>query len=355
MKDELRKVTVLLSVIFAIFCLVNAAPMVFAEEKPIELSMNVAIPERSWTAQNDMTPFAKRINDLTKGRVKINIFYGSTLSSPKDAYDSAAKGIADIAWGSHANTPGRFPMMGIFNLLGVGQTMAASQHILYDLYQQFPEIEAEHKDVKVLYLYGIKEVTYFLKKPVRTLEDMKGLRLRATGFAGETLEAYGAAPIGMPLPEMYMALQRNIIDGTAADWNVALGFKLQEVTNFATIGPFPSTSAFMVMNLKKWNALPQDIQKIFLEEGKKHWLEIGAPADIFTQKVIGIYKGIPGHEVYVIPPEERVKFLKAAQPVHEKWIADMEAKGLPGRKLFDETVTLSNKYDAMYPAPWLEN
>jgi len=354
MKDGLRKITVVF-IMVGIFCFVNAAPMVFAEEKPIELSMNVAIPEKAWAAQADMAHFAKRINELTKGRVKINIFFGSTLSKPQDAYDSAAKGIADIAWGSHANTPGRFPMMGIFNLLPVGQSMTASQNILADLYQKFPGIEAEHKDVKVLYLYAIKSVTYFLKKPVRKLEDMKGLRLRATGFAGETLEAWGAAPIAMPLPEMYMALQRNIIDGAGADWAVAFGFKLPEVTNFATIGPFPSTSAFMVMNLKKWNALPKDIQKIFQEEGKKHWLEMGKPADGFTQRVIGIYKGIPGHEVYVIPPEERVRFLKAAQPVHEKWIAGMEAKGLPGRKLFDETVKLTKKYDAMYPAPWLEN
>ncbi|MCJ7686499.1 MAG: TRAP transporter substrate-binding protein [Desulfobacteraceae bacterium] len=352
MKVDLKKIA-LLSIMFALFCLVNGATLVFAQEKPIELTMNVAIPEKAWAAQNDMAHFAKRINELTKGRVKINIFFGSTLSRPQDAYDSAADGIADIAWGSHANTPGRFPMMSIFNLLGVGHSMTASQNILADLYQQFPGIEAEHKDVKVLYLYAIKELTYFLKKPVRKLEDMKGLRLRATGIAGETLEAWGAAPIAMPLPEMYVALQRNIIDGTAADWNVALGFKLQEVTNFATIGPFPSTSAFMVMNLKKWNALPKDIQKILQEEGKKHWLEMGKPADGFTQRVIGIYKGIPGHEVHVLSPEERVRFLKAAQPVHEKWIADMEAKGLPGKKLFDATVKLSKKYDAMYPAPWL--
>ena len=353
MKESLKRMAVLSLMVFVICA--SAPAVVFAEEKPIEFSVNLGFPEQSWIAQKDTTPFYRQIENSCHDRVKINLFYGSTLSSPLDAYDSAVDGIADIAWGIHGLMPGRFPMMSLFTILEIGQSMMAAQHVMYDLYQKFPEIEAEHKGVKIIFISGIKELAYFLQKPVRKLEDFKGLRLRAPGAAGEMFKEWGAAPIAIPGNEMYMALQKKIIDGAGTDIGVVFAFKLHELTDYALLGPFPSATNFMVMNRKKWDSLPPEIQKVFLYAGAKSWLEGGAPADEFAHQVLQKYKGMPGKEVIILSAEDREKWFAAARPFHEKWIADMEAKGLPGREVFDEAVMLTKKYNAMYPAPWIEN
>ena len=134
-----------------VFFLLGAFNNTIAEQKPIELTLNTMLPARSWAAVNEWGPWAKRIEELCGGRVKITIYWGDTLTSASDAYDSAVKGIADMAWGTHAYTPGRFPMASVFTLPGLAQSMVAGQHIIYDLYQKFPQIEAEHKGVKVLW------------------------------------------------------------------------------------------------------------------------------------------------------------------------------------------------------------
>jgi len=351
MKKEIKTAVVL--IMFSVISFAIIPGQLFAQNKPIEISVNVFLPERAWVSQAVFNPWAREIEALCNNKVKINIFYGATLSSPKDAYDSAVNGIADIAFGIHGDNPGRFPMMSIYSILPIGQSMMASQHVLYDLYQKFPQIEAEHKGVKVLYVSGIRELTYFMKTPVRKLEDMKGLKLRSPGIGGEMFKEFGAASISVPGIEIYSALQKNIIDGAGTDWAVAFAFKLHEVTNYALMAPFPSASNFLVMNQKKWGSLPHDVQQVFNFQSAKYMLESGAPSDALSYNIMRKYKSMPGKEVVIIPPEERERFYKAGRPMHEKWIASMESKGLPGQELFDEAVKLSKKYDAMYPPPWL--
>jgi TRAP-type C4-dicarboxylate transport system substrate-binding protein len=322
--------------------------------KPIELTLNTMLPARSWAAVKEWGPWAKKIEELCGGRVKITIYWGDTLTSASDAYDSAVKGIADMAWGTHAYSPGRFPMSSVFTLPGLAQSMVAGQHIIYDLYQKFPQIEAEHKGVKVLWLAGLREYSVFTAdKPVRRLEDFKGLRLRASGDTAAPTKVWGAAPISMPITECYTALQRNVIDGTIADWTVVVAFKIDEVTKYATFAPLSANTLFLVMNEKKWNSLPKDIQEIFEREGKRHWLEFPVHSDEFAFGVIKKFKGMPGHEVIALPPKEREKWIKTAAPVYSDWVANMEAKGLPGKELLDEARRLAKKYNAEYPAPWL--
>lgn len=336
-----------------VFTVLSCCSFVFAEN-PIELTFNTHMPARSWGAMQEWGPWCKGVEAKCNGKLKINVFWGATLSSPMDAYDSAVMGVADMAYAAHTYTPGRFPLMSLFELPGFGKSMMASQHILYDLYKQFPEFEAEHKDVKVIWLGAIREMTFnMVAKRVHSIEDFKGLRIRASGGStAETIQLWGGAPILMPITDSYMALQRNVVDGTTTDWNIVPAFKFDEVTKYATIAPVPGNPMFLVMNLKKWNALPKDIQDAILGEGERHWLEGARMADEEAYRIIQRYEKMSGHEVFVLPHEERERWLKAAQPVYDKWVADMEAKGYPGKKILDTAMTLAEKYNTEFPAPW---
>jgi TRAP-type C4-dicarboxylate transport system substrate-binding protein len=321
-----------------------------APSEVIELSFSLELPPMSWGVKDEWAPWAKTVEERCEGRVKITLFPGATLNPAMEMYDAAVKGIADISWGPHINMPGRFPMMEVFTLPGIAAGMQSGQYILWDLFHQYSQIEAEHKDAKIIYLGALSEYVILTKdKPVRTLEDLKGLRIRATGESTPTWQAWEAAPISVPSVETYEALEKGVMDGTAFDLNVVEAYRLQEVTKYMTIAPCTGGSIFLVMNLAKWNSLPADIQKIFLEEGERHWLEFGVKQDEFKMGVINRFGALPEHEVIKLSDAERARWADKAKPVYDKWAADMEAKGLPGKAYLEDTLKLSKKYNAQYP------
>ena len=320
--------------------------------KPIELSFSLEQPPMSWGVKQEWEPWAKKVEAASGGRVKINIFAGSSLSPAPEIYDSAVKGVADLAWGPHSYMPGRFPLLEVFNLPGIAQSMKSSQNILWELYQKYPQIEAEHQNVKVLWLGALSEYVLVMKdKPVRTLEDVANKKIRVTGEAIETWKLWGASPIVISSVEAYQSLDKGVIDGAAFDLNVLEAFKLQEITKYMSLSPSTASSLYLVMNMKKWNSLPPDIQKIFVDAGKEHWLGFAGAQDDFKVGVIQRYAALPGHEIIRMSDTERARWLAKAQPLFDKWASDMEAKGLPGKAYLADVLALAKKYNAQYPLP----
>jgi TRAP-type transport system periplasmic protein len=323
-----------------------------ASGSPIELSFSLEQPPMSWGVKQEWEPWAKQVEAASGGRVKINIFAGASLSPPPEIYDSAVKGVSDIAWGPHSYMPGRFPLLEVFNLPGIALSMKSSQNILWELYQKYPQIEAEHQGVKVLWLGGLSEYVLVMKdKPVRTLEDVANKKIRVTGEAIETWKLWGASPIVISSVEAYQSLDKGVIDGAAFDLNVLEAFKLQEITKYMSLSPSTASSLYLVMNLKRWNSLPPDIQKIFIDAGKEHWIGFADAQDQFKVGVIQRYAALPGHEIIRVSDAERARWIQKAQPLFDKWASDMEAKGLPGKAFLADTLALAKKYNALYPLP----
>jgi TRAP-type C4-dicarboxylate transport system substrate-binding protein len=186
-------------------------------------------------------------------------------------------------------------------------------------------------------------------KPVRSLEDVATKKIRAPGEAIETWKAWGASPIVISAVESYQSLDKGVIDGAVFDLNVLESFKLNEITKYLTACPSTAGSLFLVMNQKRWDALPADIQQIFIDEGKKQWLEFPKVADEFKVGVMQRYIAMPGREIITLSDTERARWLEKAQPIYNKWAEDMEAKGLPGKAFLADTLELAKKYNAMYP------
>jgi TRAP-type C4-dicarboxylate transport system substrate-binding protein len=303
-----------------------------------------------------LNPWAEKINKQTEGRVQIKIYYGATLSSPQDAYDAAVKGLADISWGSHAMTPGRFPLTEVFQLPGLGENDADAQFILYDLWQKFPEFEAEHKNVKLLWLLGLPQYPIVSTKPVRQLEDLKGLRIRLSGEMAETFKIWGAVPIAMPITELYMGLQRKVVEAGQIPLVLIDAFKIHEVTKTLSLCPTPGGVIFIVMNERKWESLPNDIQQVLIDVTKENFL-VGNTrnATKYSHDVIQKYGKTPGHEVIVLSKQERRRWRKAAEPLFDEWASKIESKGLPGKAILAELMRLTEKYNAEYPSPWMND
>jgi TRAP-type C4-dicarboxylate transport system substrate-binding protein len=163
----------------------------------------------------------------------------------------------------------------------------------------------------------------------------------------QVMDAAGASPVQLDITEMYTGLERGILDGVMNHFPVCFIFRVLELTPYHTVfgeGGINMTPMFAIMNPKKFNSLPPDLQKL-LEDSGKVWTEEMAKLDFPLQKTaVDFCKG-KNHTFSNLTPEEmKVWYDLVKKPIHDKWIADAEAKGLPGAAVYKETLELVKKY-----------
>lgn len=293
--------------------------------------------------------WTKMVEERTNGRVKFTVYKASALGSFKDHYDLAVKGVADIALFSFGLAPGRFGASEVMHLPFVIPSSEVGGKVYNQLYKEFPAIWDELNETHVLGL-GTTDVWNIqsLKRPIKTMPDLKGLKIRiASGVAAESVKALGGIPIGMPVPELYLSLQKGVVDGCVMGWEGIKSFKLYELLkNYTDVGGFTSLAQGLFMNKDSWNKLPPDIQKIMGEElGMKWWAE--EKGKMFHDKWGDEAKELiesRGLEIYKLPPEERKKWIAAIMPIREGWVKSMQAKGVDGQKILNRLEELVNQY-----------
>ena len=183
------------------------------------------------------------------------------------------------------------------------------------------------------------------KRPVKTLEDIKGLRLRSPGPQQTALlRELGVSPLTIPIPEVYDALQKGMADGAVVPFSVIIDFKLFELIKYHTVANLYVMTMGLAINPKVWNNLPADIQKAIEELGGSRMSETaGASYDKYDQLGVEAAKKVKA-EILSLSVEEKKRWSDRIRPLNDKWIGEMEGKGLPGKKIFEETRSLVEKY-----------
>ncbi len=287
--------------------------------------------------------WAKEIEKRTGGKVKITVFTSGTLTPADKCYDGVVKGISDIGLSCFAYTRGKFPLTEVSDLpLGIRNGQVATR-VINDYYKKFKPKEMD--DVTVMYLHGHGPGLLHTKKPVRRLEDLKGMKIRCTGMAAKIIKVLGGIPVAMPMPDTYDAINRGVVDGSMAPQESLQGWKWGEVVKYTTqnYGASYSTGMFVVMNKKKWESLPPDIQKIIervnqewiVKQGKV-WDEIDKEGARFTLK--------SGNKIIPLSRQEDLKWSKAVRPVLDEYVENMKQKGLPGAEVLKFYLETIDKY-----------
>ena len=299
-------------------------------EKPIQLTFSVFFPptHAHAIASEDM---AREIEKRSNGRVKITVFPGGTLTKAPAVYAGVVDGISDMGHSAFAYTRGRFPIMEAVDLpFGYPDGKTASK-VAYEFYKAMnPE---ELQDVKVLTIHAHGPGVLAAKKDVNSLEDVKGMKIRCTGLSSKLAEYLEAAPVAMPQNAAYEALQKGVVEGTFCPMETLKGWKQGEVIDYVVESKALgyTTSMFVVMNKKKYDSLPEDIQKIFDEVGQE-WIyvhgQIWDDADTDGRKFVTDL----GKTIHALPEEEEAKWVEAVQPIISEYQTKMEEKGQPGKK-----------------------
>lgn len=291
--------------------------------------------------------WAREIEKRTNGQVKINVFAGGSLTPPDQCYDGTVKGISDIGMSCFAYTRGRFPLMEALDLpMGYPNGRVATR-VANDFYNKFKPKELD--GVKVLYIHAHGPGILHTIKPVKNMADLRGMKIRSTGLSAKVVESLGGVPVAMPQNATYEALQKGVVGGTLTPMETLKGWKQAEVIKNTTDCPDIgyTTAMFVVMNKKKWESLPKDIQKA-LDDVSKEWIDVhGKTWDDVDSEGRKFTLSL-GNKIIPLSKAESDRWKKAVSPIINEYVKTATANGLPGNDAVREINNLIKKYGKTY-------
>jgi TRAP-type C4-dicarboxylate transport system substrate-binding protein len=333
--------------IVLVICLVITASS-WSTADTITLKLSSFVPAPHFMNQEVLVPWIEMVEERTDGQVQIDFYPGGTLGKPQDQYDMAVKGVADITWGILGYTPGRFPLSTVMDIPFMSPSAETGSRMIQRLYDD-GLLKEEYRDVKLLALGMPNGVDlHTRKKLVKNLEDLKGLRVRVwSPIMGEVFKSWGGVPVAMPATEVYVSMERGVIDAVVMDPNTLYATKLNEVVKYHTRAGLFSSGFFFVMNKKTWNSLPSDVQKVIDElSGEYFAAELhGKRGDLAAAKAWERIEA-EGHTIYVLDEDEKKRWEGTSSYVADEWVENMENKGLPGERVYEEALRLKSTFQA---------
>ena len=327
------------------FVVFLAAAMIFGvfsqpcrAEKVITLKLAHFMSTMHVQHRKAFVPFAEKVAKLTNGRVKIKIYPGGTLGNPKTMVDAIRTGITDIGFVLPEYVPGRFERSSVFELPFIFHSATQVTEVTYAIYKDY--LAPDYKDFKVLWFLSAPLTQLMtVKKPVKSLADLKGLRIRS-GSATETegLKLLGANPIGMPISEVSVSLQKGVIEGVFTPFAALKAHKLIDIVKYMTKFDYNGALMCVLMNKKKWNSLPDFAKKAIDQVANKQFGIMAAKAfDEEDEENIAAAKA-KGIKLFKLSEADKKEMRKRLSNIWEKWVKKNEGR-FPARKILDATLS----------------
>ncbi len=314
----------------------------------VVLKVHHFLPAGSYAQQMFIQPWCDKIAVESNKRLRCQIYPSMQLGgTPPQLVEQLRDGLVDVIWTLPGYTPGRYPRVEAFELPFMMQSPSATSRALWDYVQQFAPEEFKAMHPLAFHVHG-DGVFHMVRKPIRTLADIQGQKLRApTRQTNKLLAALGATPVAMPVPQVGEALAKGVIDGALVPYEVVPSVKIQELVKFHSetdpAEPAIYTSAFVfAMNSARYDSLPPELKKVIdANSGAALSAQIGAAflaADGEGKKLTA------RNTTNVIPKEELATWRKATQSVTDAWVAEMTGKGMNGQQLLDGARALIAKH-----------
>ncbi len=319
--------------------LATAALSASALAQEVTLKLHHFLGPKSPAQTKMLEPWAKSIEEASGGRVKIEIYPSMSLGgAPPELISQVRDGVVDLVWTVNGYTPGLFPRTEVFELPFIHTNdILATDLAMRDMFDEY--LAPEYKGVKVMFLHvHAGQAIHMAKDEVRKPADLAGKKMRIPTRTGAwVIEALGAAPAAMPVPDLPQALSKGVVDGAFIPWEIIPVLSVQEQTEYQIEGidmtRFGNTTFQVSMNQDRWDSLPEDIQKIFMEKSGPEWIaqvaQVWRDSDNAGIKVATD----SGNKHIQLTADETKAFETALNPVIDRWIKEVSSKGVDGAAL----------------------
>ena len=320
-----------------------------ARAQEVVLKLHHFLPPQATIQALVFNPWCEKVGRESGGRIKCQIYPAMQLGgTPPQLFDQAKDGVADIIWTVPTYQAGRFQKAEVFELPFMARNAETGSPALYEYVQK--NALDEFRGVKVLAMHlHDGALLHFAKQPVKTMEDLKGLKVRGpTRIGAKVLTALGATPVQMPLPQVPESVAKGVIDGAMVPWEGVPPIKLQEIAKYHTDTaagmPRMSNTIFVIaMNEAKYASLPADLRKVIDANTGLEWSkQIGRAFDSTTDPAKKMAAAVGG--VFdTLTPAEYERWVKQTEGVNKEWIGEVGAKGGNGQALLDDARALIKK------------
>jgi len=338
----------LLSLVLVVVLLASLAACQSTEQEVYELDLGHFFPASHPAETEFIQGFIAAIDEATEGRVVITSYPGGTLLQAADTYNGVETGVADIGMSCFSYTRGRFPVLEAFELPGViySNSKVASKVAWEGIQQLNPE---EVQDTKLLMVIATGPGDLFTVEPVKSLEDIQGMQIRATGLSATTIEALGASPVAMAQSEAYEALSKGVVEGNLSPVEVLKGWNHAEVVDYLTLTPFLyNTLFFVTMNLDTWDSIPSDLQEVILDTTAAFYDEVGIGLwDSQNEVALEWAVNEQGIQVIELSDEEAQMLIEKVMPIQDDFASRMQDIGIE-EDILAVVNELAEKYNEEY-------
>jgi TRAP-type C4-dicarboxylate transport system substrate-binding protein len=338
-EEKLKKEVVMKSIfvwIFVTFLFLGAyGNGAVAAEKVTVMEWSHFIPAQDPGALL-LAEHVKNMEKATNGRLKFNIHFAGTLTPPTQTFDSTVKGIVDVGSAGTGMTPGRFPLLEAMDLPWGTKFAIVSTAMVNDLVHHFKPKELNR--VKVLHFDSQGPMLIHTNKPVRTLEELKGMKLRVPGgLSVSIIKTLGAIPLVISPGETYDALRKGLVDGVVCGMQGLDMFRFGEVTRYTTLNYRTGigASGYVVMNLEKWNSLSADDQGVIERVFADYTEQLAELFDRMDADAKSHWEKQNGHQYIELSKEEEDRWAARLAPVYDQYIKDKSAKGVPASTVIE--------------------
>jgi TRAP-type C4-dicarboxylate transport system substrate-binding protein len=333
------KRTSLLSVLVIAFFLINIiiSGSALAQKKPVVLRLVVPAPAGDYPMTYKDLELAKRFNERAKGEYVIEVHAGGALAMLPEYFDAVRIGaveIADAPWAMYDNLD---PRLGAVETPFLFASMEAQNSALKELEPLYDQILQEKFNARGFGLLNSGGMQLFSTRPVKSLEDWKGLLCGAISPPTAVLiKELGGSPVTIMWTDMYESMQKKVVDATTQGTHGGLILGLPDVCKYITVFFGVAGWNGYSINLDLWKKMPKHIQQALQEE-------IGKAAEWMT-KITSTTLGDDdmkafkekGASVYFLTREERERWIKALSSYKEKHLASLGEFGQKVKKIAED-------------------
>lgn len=312
------------------------------EVEPMEFKYATNRPPADPQSEEWIKPMLNEIEEKTDGRVTFKVYWSEALGGMRDQYNLVKDGVADMTDFATFFVPGKFALADVANLPFAAQDPANLSQAMLTLSEE-GYFDSMWDEVEWLSWHSTPPYRFLFReaKPTK-YEELAGLKARAPGgLATECLGEIGMVPVTVSAADAYTAWQTGLVDVWVHPAGAVTKYKLYELPTraFLNIAFYTTANGACIFNKDKFNSLSAEDQETMKEVVQEYsWVYLESGLDT-EEEAISVMEET-GIEVYSWPESELNKLKEASVPIYEKFVSDLEEKGLPGREMVNRFIEI---------------